>query len=196
MQIHKPPTYSFLILVIGLIFLDTLLAWVSFLISRIISPSLPAGVAVIYIAAAFMLLFTLWFGMYGAISAYFGCLFGSLLWGMPATMTLYFSLANLWMVLIPLAAFRIFEVNVGMESGRDLFHLVLFGTILNNVVAAAWGAVSLAVGGQILWSDLMSAFVPWIIGNIIIILLIVPLALSRLTPRVEKSKVFVRNFWF
>ena len=196
MKIHKPPTYSFLILVIGLIFLDTFLAWISLLFSKIISPGLPAGVAVIYIAAAFMLLFTLWFGLYGAIAAYFGCLFSSLLWGMPPTVALYFSLADLWMVLIPLAAFRIFEVNVGMESTRDLFHLVLFGTILNNVVAAAWGAVSLAAGGQILWSNLMSAFVPWVIGNIIIILLIVPLALSRLTPRVEKSKVFVRNFWF
>jgi len=201
MQNHKPPTYSFLILVIGLICLDTFLAWISILVSNVIAKmtglSLPTGVSVLYIAAAFMLIFTLWFGMYGAIAAYLGCFFGSgLLWGMPVSVALYFSLANLWMVLIPLVAFRIFEVNVGMESTRDLFHLVLFGTILNNVVGAAWGSVSLAAGGQIEWSGLMSAFVPWIIGNIIVILLIVPLVLGRYTQKVEKSKVYVKNYWF
>jgi len=202
MQNHKPPTYSFLILVIGLICLDTFLAWISVLVSHVIAKmtglSLPTGVSVLYIAAAFMLIFTLWFGLYGAIAAYLGCFFGSgLLWGMPASVALYFSLANLWMVLIPLVAFRIFEVNVGMESGRDLFHLVLFGTILNNVVGAAWGAVALAAGGQVGWSEiLMSVFVPWVIGNIVVILLIVPLTLQHYTQTVEKSKVFVKNYWF
>ena len=60
----RRPTYSFLLLVIGLILVNTLLAWFSLKVSRFISPSLPTGVAAIYIAAAFMLIFALWFGMY------------------------------------------------------------------------------------------------------------------------------------
>ena len=196
MRIQKRPTYSYCILVLGLIIINALLAWGSILLSHIISPSLPKGFALVYIAAAFMLLFTLWFGLYGAISAYVGCFIGSgLLSGMPASVALYFSLANLWMVLIPLITFRIFKVNVEMESGRDLFHLVLFGAIINNIVAAAWGAASLAIGGIIEWSAFTSVFVPWLIGNVVIILLIVPLALSRFTEQVSKSKVFVKNFW-
>jgi hypothetical protein len=194
---QKCPTYSYCILVLGLIIVNTLLAWGSILLSRIISPSLPKGFALVYIAAAFMLLFTLWFGMYGAISAYVGGFIGSgLLSGMPFTVALYFSLANLWMVLIPLFTFRYFKVNVGMESGRDLFHLLLFGTIINNIVSAAWGAATLALGGIIAWSAFGSVFVPWLVGNIVIILLIVPLALSQFTERVSKSKVFVKNYWF
>ncbi len=163
----------------------------------LISPSLPTGIAVLYIAAAFMLIFTLWFGMYGAIAAYVGCFFGSgLLSGMPLSVAIYFSLAALWMVLIPLAAFRMFDVKVGIESRRDLFHLVLFGAILNNIIAAAWASLSLAIGGAIGWSSVMSAFLPWLIGNAIIIIIIAPLVLKRYTSRVEKSKVFVRNYWF
>lgn len=197
MRIQKCPTYSYCILALGLIIVNTLLAWGSVLLSHLVSPSLPKGFAIVYVAAAFMLLFTLWFGMYGAISAYVGGFIGSgLLSGMPLTVALYFSLANLWMVLIPLFTFRYFKVNVGMESGRDLFHLLLFGTIINTIVSAAWGAASLAVGGIITWSAFGSVFVPWIIGNVVIILLIVPLALSQFTEQVSKSKVFVKDYWF
>ncbi|MGA9204733.1 hypothetical protein [Methanoregula sp.] len=193
----RPPTYSFLILMIGLIIINSLLAGISLGLSHLISPSLPTGIAVLYIAAAFMLIFTLWFGMYGAIAAYVGCFFGSgLLSGMPLSVAIYFSLAALWMVLIPLAAFRMFDVKVGIESRRDLFHLVLFGAILNNIIAAAWASLSLAIGGVIGWSSVMSAFLPWLIGNAIMIIIIAPLVLKRYTSRVEKSKVFVRNYWF
>ncbi len=191
------PTYSFLILVIGLIFINTLLAWFSLLISHIISPSLSPGVALIPISAAFMLIFTLWFGMYGGIAAYIGGLFGSgLVSGMPASVAIYFSFASLWMVLIPLAAFRIFDVNVGIESRRDLFHLILFGVILNNVIGAAWGSLSLAMGGVIRWNNLMSAFLPWFVGSAVITIIIVPLVLHHYTARVSKTKVFVKNYWF
>jgi hypothetical protein len=193
----RRPTYSFLILVIGLILINTLLAWLSLQFSHLLSPSLPTSVSMIFIAAAFMLIFTLWFGMYGAIAAYAGSFIGAgLLSGMPVTVALYFSLANLWQVLIPLIAFRIFDVHVGMESTRDLFHLVLFGTILNNVIGAAWGSVSLTIAGIDTWSQVPSAFLAWFIGNIIVTIIIVPLVLRHFTPRVEKSKVFVKNYWF
>jgi len=193
----RRPTYSFLILVIGLILINSLLAWFSLLVTHIISPSLPAGVALIPIAAAFMLVFALWYGMYGAIAAYVGCFIGSgLLSGMPAAVTIYFSLASLWQVLIPLTAFRIFDVNVGMESNRDLFHLVLFGVILNNVIGAAWGSIALAIGGVMEWSQALSVFATWLIGTAVVTIIIVPLVLRRYTSRAEKSKVFVKNYWF
>jgi hypothetical protein len=197
MKTVRRPTYSFLLLVIGLILICTLLAWLSLLVSHLISPTLPASVSMIFIAAAFMLIFTLWFGMYGAIAAYAGSFIGSgLLSGMPVTVALYFSLANLWQVLIPLIAFRIFDVHAGMEFTRDLFHLVLFGTILNNVIGAAWGSVALAIGGVIGWSQVMSVFTAWLIGNVIVTIIIVPVVLRHFTPRVEKSKVFVKSYWF
>ena len=193
----RRPTYSYLVLVIGLIILDTLLAWISDKVSHLIYPALPNGVAVIALAAAFMVIFTLWFGLYGAIAAYIGTLFGAgLFGGLPGSVAIYFSLASLWMVLVPLAAFRIFEANALIESRRDLFHLVLFGAILNNIIAAAWGSISLAVGGVITWNTIIAAFVPICAGNALFTVIIAPLVLHHCTPRVEKSRVFVRDFWF
>lgn len=193
MRVQKRPTYSYLLLVIALIIVDTFLAWISVKLS----PSSASGVAIIYVAVAFMILFTLWFGMYGAIAAYVGSFLGSgILTGMPAGVASYFALAGLWQVLIPLVAFRVFDVNVRMESKRDLFHLVLFGVIISNLVGAAWGSISLAIGGLITPSQILGVFGPWFVANMIVTLIIVPIALVRLTPRFEKSKVFVRGYWF
>jgi len=63
-NLHEP-TYSFVILTFILIIVDTLLAWFSV---RLV-PAGANGLAWIFIAVAFMLLFTLWFGTYGAIAA-------------------------------------------------------------------------------------------------------------------------------
>jgi integral membrane sensor domain MASE1 len=115
---------------------------------------------------------------------------------MPPTVVVYLSFADLWMVLIPLVAFRIFEVNVGIESRRDLFHLVLFGVIINNFVTATWGSLSLAMGGVIGWNQVMTAFLPWFVGNAITTIIIVPLVLHHLTNRVSRSKVFVKTYWY
>ncbi len=186
------PTYSFLILVIGLIIINTILARAAVLIS----PAGATGVAWGYFAIAFMIVFTLWFGAYGAIAAYVGGFLGAgVLSGISPEVSLYWSLSNLWQVLIPLVAFRVFEADVGIENRRDLFHLILFGVILNNVVGAAWGSITMAVGSVIEPSQIMSVFTPWLLGNMIITIIIVLPVLHYCTPRIRKSKVFVRNYW-
>ncbi len=190
-NVHEP-TYSFLLLVIGLIIINTVLSRLAI----ILVPAGQNGVSWIYFPVAIMLLFTLWFGAYGAISAYVGTFFGAgLLSGIPFDVSLYWAFASLWQVLIPLIAFRVFNVNVGIENSRDLFHLILFGVIINNVVGAAWGAYTLAAGQVIPSSQFMTIFSTWVIGNIVITLLIVPVVLRHFTPNVRKSKLFVNNYW-
>jgi len=190
-NVHEP-TYSFLLLVIGLIIINTVLSRLAI----ILVPAGENGVSWIYFPVAIMLLFTLWFGAYGAISAYVGTFFGAgLLSGIPFDVSLYWAFASLWQVLIPLIAFRVFNANVGIENSRDLFHLILFGVIINNVIGAAWGAYTLAAGQVIPSSQFMVTFTTWAVGNIVITLLIVPIVLRHFTPKVRKSKLFVNNYW-
>jgi hypothetical protein len=187
------PTYSFLILVIGLILITAILSR----LSNLLIPATDSGVTMFYFVLAFTLLFTFWFGAYGAIASYVGCFFGSgILSGMPASVAVYWALASLWQVLIPLVAFRVFNVDVGIEDRRDLFHLILFGVIINNIVGAAWGSVAMAIGGIIPGTQILSVFTPWLIGNMLVTILIVPLALHYLTPKIRKSKLFVKNYWY
>jgi integral membrane sensor domain MASE1 len=188
----QEPTYSFVILTLVLIFVNTALAWLSVKFV----PAGTGGVALVYIAVAFMILFTLWFGAYGAIAAYAGTLLGSVL----ATESLLqrpeigviLAVAGLLQVLIPLVAVRMFRVDLALESRRDWTVVLLFAVLINNLVGAAWGAFTLSLLGPV---NIPGIFLTWLIGNIVITILIVPLALRFGTEKVSKSKLFVKQYW-
>jgi integral membrane sensor domain MASE1 len=191
-NVHEP-TYSFVILTLVLIVVNTLIA-------RFCVIALPggvAGVSALYFAVAIMILFTLWFGAYGAIAAYAGTLIGSGLLNpaIPPVVAIYWSIAGLLQVLIPLVALRTFKVDLTLENRRDWTLLLLFGVLINNSVGAAWGACTLAFGNVIAASQIGSVFTLWLIGNIIVTIIIVPLALRYGTPHIRKTKIFVRNYW-
>jgi hypothetical protein len=196
MKTAHEPTYIFVILTLILIIVDTILAW----LSTTFAPAGQNGVSYLYIAVAFMLIFTLWFGAYGAIAAYVGTFVGSGLLSAGALSThpevaAYWAVAGLLQVLIPLVALRSFDVNLGLENIRDINQLVVFGVILNNIFGAAWGAWTLGLGNIVAQDQIGGIFTTWLIGNIVATILIVPLTLRYLTPKVRKSRLFVRNFW-
>jgi hypothetical protein len=194
MKTINEPTYSFVILTFILILIDTLFAWASVTIF----PSAAGGAASwLYIAVAFMILFTLWFGAYGAIAAYAGTLVGL---GLLASDTLahnpeiavFWAIAGLLQVLIPLVAVRSFDVNLSMESPRDYTYVLLFGVLINNLIGAAWATWFISLAETV---NMGTVFSSWLVGDVIVCALIVPLALRHFTPRVQKSKLFVKNYW-
>ena len=193
-NVHEP-TYSFVILTLVLIVINTILAR----LSVIALPGNVGGVSVLFFAVAFMILFTLWFGAYGAIAAYAGTFIGAGLLStspvIPTDVAIYWSIAGLLQVLIPLVALRTFEVDLNLENRRDWTLLLLFGVLINNVVGAAWGAYTLALGNVITSAQIGSVFMTWLVGNIIVTVIIVPLALHHFTPKIRKSKLFVKYYW-
>ena len=202
MKIIHEPTYSFVILTFALIIVDTLLAWLATYLFPVILPSVPGsfGISFLDFSVAFMILFTLWFGAYGAIAAYAGTLIGSgllssgLLTNHPLVVACW-SVTILLQVLIPLIAFRLLKVNTGLENRRDLFHLILFGVIINNLIGVAWGSFTLLSGGIVQSGEAFGVFEVWLLGDIVITLLLLPFMVWRFTPFIRKSKLFVRNYW-
>ncbi|MCX6691728.1 MAG: hypothetical protein NTW33_06655 [Methanoregula sp.] len=101
-----------------------------------------------------MILFTLWFGGYGAVAAYVGTFIGAgVLSGMPPAVIWYWSLAGLWQVMIPLVALRMLNGDVRLGKRRDIIIFVIFGILVNNAFGALWGAVTLALGNEIAWAQ-------------------------------------------
>jgi len=188
----QEPTYSFVILTLILILINTALAWFS---AKFI-PAGTGGITLVYIAVAFMILFTLWFGAYGAIAAYVGTLLAGVL--TTESLLQYPEIAIIWavagllQVLIPLVAVRMFEVDLTLKNRRDWTIILLFAVLINNIVGAAWGAYTLSLLGPL---NIAGAFSTWLVGNIIITLLIVPLALRFFTEKISRSKLFVRKYW-
>jgi hypothetical protein len=188
----REPTYSFVILTLVLILINTALAWISVTFFK----TGTSGVAFVYIAVAFMILFTLWFGLYGAIAAYVGALLGGLL-TTPSLLqrpeiAVIWAVAGLLQVVIPLVAVRKFEVDLTLPDRRDWTIIILFAVLINNIAGAAWGAFTLSLAEPV---NLAVVFSTWLVSNIIITLVIVPLALRFLTEKVSRSKLFVKQYW-
>jgi hypothetical protein len=194
MKQENEPTYSFVILTLILIVIDTFLAW----LSVTLIPTVGGGiVSWLYFAVAFNILFTLWFGGYGAIAAYVGTLVGSgllvseVLNQNPLVAVLW-AVAGLVQVLIPLAAVRNFGVDLSMKNPRDFTYIFLFAVIINNLIGAAWATWTLSLAGPV---TMTTVFTAWFIGNAVICALLVPLGLRLFTQKLEKSRLFVKNYW-
>lgn len=187
---HPPlPVY------LGLFFL---LACVNALLAKfaVFTFTVGPGISSFYIVVALMIIFTLWFGMWGAVAAYAGCFVGAgLLSGIPADVSLFWSLADFWQVLIPLVAFRTLHADPALLTRRDLVILIVFGVFLNNLCGAIWGSLTLALGGVIPWSSAVSAFYVWWLSNSIVCLVLLPLILYIFTPLVRAHELVVRDYW-
>ena len=158
----------------------------------VITWKIAPGVAVLYFAVAFMIAFALWFGMWGAIAAYIGCFIGAgMTAGLPPDVNVYWSLADLWQVLIPLIAFKTLGADAGLKTKRDFLIFLIFGIVLNNLVGAIWGSITITPG--VSWKQDM--FVSWFITNLIITIVITPLLLRYITPYIKRWGVYVRNYW-
>jgi hypothetical protein len=154
------------------------------------------GISSFYVVVALMIVFALWFGMWGAMAAYAGCFIGAgLLSGIPPGVNLFWSLADFWQVLIPLIAFRYFLADPALRSRRDLAVVLLFGVILNNLCGALWGTLTLAIGGVIPWTGVVPAFFVWWLGNSVVCLILVLPILYIFTPIVRSHELFVEGWW-
>jgi len=186
-----PPFFIYLGLFFLLICINTLLAKFA-----VFSFTVAPGISSFYIVVALMVVFSLWFGMWGAIAAYAGCFIGAgLLSGIPAGVNVIWSLADFWQVLIPLLAFRYLSVDPALTSRRDLVIVLLFGVFLNNLCGALWGTLTLALTGVIPWNGIGFALYSWWLGNIIVSLVLLPLILYIFTPIVRTLELFVKAYW-
>jgi len=161
-----------------------------------ISPT-STGVSPLYLSVAFMIVFTLWFGVGGVFAAYWGCFIGAgLLSGVPAGVSLYWSIADLLQVLIPLAAFSLLHAEVSLKTKRDAVIFLIFGCFINNAVGALWGSGTLYLSGLISGGTLPITALNWFFGNLLVSLLIAPLLLHLLTPSIRSSELYTGGFWF
>jgi hypothetical protein len=187
---NKHPIYVYLIILVLVSILNVLLSRFAVIIWEI-----APGVSALYFAVAFMIPFALWFGAWGAMAAYIGCVIGAGMTGMPLTVNLYWSLADLWQVLIPLFAFKTIKADFGLSTRKGLVIFLVFGWILNNLAGAVWGSTMLAVGGVITRDTIANTFAGWFTGNLLVTIVITPILLKYVTPYVRKTGLYVREYW-
>ncbi|MEM0094666.1 MAG: hypothetical protein QXF41_00720 [Candidatus Micrarchaeaceae archaeon] len=176
-----------------------LLSWLGTVATPVVGP----GIGFLYWAYPFFVVFTLWWGIWGIIGAWLGCVVGSgLLTGLPIIPSLAFSLGDFLPALLIFLLYRGYLAKHNVDPlGRD---------ILSNKVAAAWfifwvvGITNIIGGMWGVWVLVQLNFVPanaywlgaglWILGDAIV-LIIAPFLSKYLTPIVERYGL-VNQGWF
>ncbi len=175
----------------------TLITLANILLARFaaLTTSTIPGVVTFYFAVAFMIVFALWFGVWGVVAAYIGCLIGSgVPAGLPLQVNLYWSLADVWQVLIPIVSFKLLKIDVALKTRKDASVFLLFAWLLNNLAGAVWGTTMFILNGKFS-SEFSSVFLNWFIGNLIVTVLITPLILKLATPVLRKKRILIGSYW-
>ena len=184
-----------LILTLILIIADTLLAWFSVRFS----PAGAAGVSSFIIAVAFVILFVLvwclWCHCRVCRDLAGSGFFASDRLVLHPEVAIIRAIAGLISVLIPLVTFRTLKVDLSLVKRRDWILFFLFAVLINNIIGAAWGALTLSLGNIIKTGEISGIFSTLVIGSFIVTILIIPLALSYFTPKIRGSKLFVTYYW-
>ena len=189
METKAPSLKFYLLIFIAITVMNIILAPIT------ITEPFP-GVSTLYIAVAFMIPFAMWFRAWGVVAAYIGCFIGAgMLSGIPLHVNIYWSLADVWQVLIPLVAFMTFKSDIGLSSKKDWIIFLLFGWFLNNLIGALWGTSALIFGGLVSWSEFNSIFLNWFLVNLGVTIVITPILLKLLTPYIRKAGINMSGFW-
>ncbi|MDD4498229.1 MAG: MASE1 domain-containing protein, partial [Methanosarcinaceae archaeon] len=145
------------------------------------------GISDMYFAVAFMIVFALWYGIWGVFSTYIGCMIGAgILADMPLSLNVMWSIADIWQVLIPLAAFAYFKGNIRLRTKRDIGIFLFFGCLLNNLIGALWGSLMMIINGMGQQADFFKIFEGWFVGNVLTTLVLVPFCLRYITPYIQQ----------
>ena len=114
---------------------------------------------------------------------------------MPFSLNVIWSLADLWQVVIPLLAFSYFKVDIRLRTKRDIGIFFIFACMLNNLIGALWGSLSLTLSKEIPWNEFTATFGGWFIGNLLATIIIVPLILRYISPYISQTETYVNGYW-
>ena len=113
----------------------------------IVAPVPPApGVSGLYIAAAVYVPVSLWFGIWGALAAYVSCILLGIYTGMPFLFLLWWSLADFFEGLVPLAAFRLFKIDPEFKIEKRTTYNIIMILLIIDLIIAAFATANPAIG--------------------------------------------------
>lgn len=177
----------------------------SYLSVSLLGPLSYSGISLFYFVYPFFLVFTMWWGIWGIISAYVGCVVGAgLMVGLGVVPSLAYSISDLVPPLVAFIVWRGFLAQRGYDPlWRDLtdkeiagvktkragqwFWFILVNGVVLNIISGFLGVgiefeMGLVPGGAFWywWGG-------WVVGDGLAMVIITPVLVKGLTSLVERQ---------
>jgi integral membrane sensor domain MASE1 len=184
----------------------------SYLSVSLLGPLSYSGISLFYFVYPFFLVFTMWWGIWGILAAYVGCVIGAgLMVGLGVVPSLAYSIADFVPPLVAFAVWRGVLAKRGYDPlWRDLtekqiagvktkragewFWFVLINGVILNAISAELGVgieyqMGLVPGGAYWywWGG-------WFVGDLLAMVIITPVLVKGLTNLVERQGL-VNHGW-
>lgn len=195
----------------------TLAQWVTFagsigvvavlvMFANVAVPFAAIGVSTVYLAIGFIIPFGLWFGLWGIIlCGYLAVFLGGSLGGTPMSSGVLTAWADVIQVIIPFIAYRWLAPKLGLDPlGRDFFtkgkwwkawlFMYVFAVFPNNWLAATYNMNVLYWMGLVPQDVIKPAVIGWVLGDVWVISLIMPVLCYFVSPIVERAGLTVRGW--
>jgi serine phosphatase RsbU (regulator of sigma subunit)/integral membrane sensor domain MASE1 len=187
---HVRFSMRYLILTAYLIILVTVTAT----LGTIGSSADSTGIVSFWPAAAFQVVFSIWFGIYGAIAGIIGPMLGNGLIGESpfifiTSNAIQSSLAGLW--------FRYRKLDPRVRNRRDWIGVIFIGCFLSHLFGAGIGVTEayLRSSENYEFSYWGSKFLSWTVGNALPCIIFVPALLKAISSIIIRGPLFCESFW-
>ena len=148
------------------------------------------GASLIFPATAIAVTFSLWFGVWGALGAYFGTILGGFAWGTTILVSATGGIHDMIEGLIPLLVFHLFGFHPSLKRFRDLAGFIVFGVVLNTFTNALLGNLNYVLWGTQPLSAVWVGVWPWWLGDMVAAAVLAIPLLRFLTPYVMRTGLY------
>ena len=181
-------------------------------LSVAIIPASYAGISLFYFVYPFFLVFTMWWGIWGMLGAYVGCVIGAgVLVGTGPVPSIVYSISDLVPPLFAFVLYRGLLANRGYDPlWRDLtdkevagvktkrgsawLWFVLINGVILNIISAEIGVGSLYEFGLVSPGGFWPFWIGWALGDGVAMVVITPVLVKGLTSLVERQGL-VNHGW-
>jgi integral membrane sensor domain MASE1 len=158
-----------------------------FAASLLIIPGLP----LFYAPEGFIVPATLWFGVWGALGAFFGSILFSPFYGYGYTVGTLFAIVDMIVPLVAGYSLRKLKIDISLKNKRSFVYFVLFGCLINVVLEALVGVyVSYSVGFYTLIFAYTYGLASWFVGSFTGTLVIGGILLRALSSYFIRSPLY------
>jgi integral membrane sensor domain MASE1 len=185
----------------------------SYLSVVMLGPLSYSGISLFYFVYPFIIVFTMWWGFWGALAGYIGCVVGAgLMVGLPLLPSIAYALSDLVPFLVMFAIYRGVLARLGVDPlMRDLvdsdvrgyrarkglawfWFIVLNGLVLNALSAEIGVGIQYAMGlvppdAYWFW------WIGWFVGDFLAMVILTPILVKGLTSMVERYGL-INHGWF